>query len=182
MESEKKEIWKAVNGYEGFYEVSSIGRVRSVPRTIISSGFPRKRQSKMLAASDYGGYCKVTLQKDGSRKTKLVHQLVAAAFIENPNNYKTINHIDENPKNNSVENLEWCTQKYNINYGSRTERMKITKGHPVFQYDANMNLICEYVSQASAAKENGFSQPKICSACNTPGRRYKGFYWSNTKL
>ena len=110
------EVWKSVPGYEELYEVSSEGRVWS------------KRSNLLLKQFiDKGGYKTVFLCKYGNRKTCLVHRLVAQAFIENLYNYPQVNHIDENRLNNSVENLEWCTPKYNSNYGGRLMRIHNTK-------------------------------------------------------
>ena len=112
------EVWKPVVGYEGLYEVSSYGRVRSLNYrntnkiTVLSSGIDKK------------GYKHINLSKDGKVKTYKLHRLVAQAFLPNPNNLPVINHIDENPSNNCVENLEWCTYSYNINYGTRIEKQR----------------------------------------------------------
>ena len=106
------EIWKDVPGYEGLYQVSNYGRVLSLYR------YRKKSQNILKTFTRKTGYIAVTLQKNGKRETKLVHQLVALCFIDNPNNYPIINHKDENPSNNRVDNLEWCTHKYNSNYGT----------------------------------------------------------------
>ena len=106
-----EEIWKDIEGYEGMYMVSSLGRVK----TLIG----RYKNVTILKESiKNNGYCSITLYKNKIPHTYLVHRLVAKAFIPNLNNYPIINHKDENPKNNCVENLEWCTQEYNINYGN----------------------------------------------------------------
>ena len=107
-----KQIWKDIPGYEGLYEVSNTGRVRSLNY----NGTGKTKVMKL--STNKLGYKKVGLCKDGKRKVYFIHRLVALAFIPNPNNYPIINHKDENPSNNAVWNLEWCTQKYNINYGN----------------------------------------------------------------
>lgn len=110
-----KEIWKDIQGYEGYYQVSNTGRVRSLDR-IDSRGY--KRKGKILVPLvDKFGYCSVHLLKKSKAKTAKIHRLVAVSFLENPLNYKEINHKDENKLNNSVDNLEWCDRKYNMNYG-----------------------------------------------------------------
>jgi transcriptional regulator with XRE-family HTH domain len=99
------EVWMDVVGFEGLYKVSNIGRVRSSRRGTIMIPHPLK-----------DGYLRIRLRKEGKDFSFLVHRLVAMAFIPNPNNYDTINHKDFNTQNNCVENLEWCTQKYNNKY------------------------------------------------------------------
>lgn len=119
------EIWKPVSGYEGFYEVSDCGRVRSVERTVRSSrGNATKRSpSKILKQVLLkSGYLTVELCKYGIRKKKLVHRLVAESFLDNPNNLPQVNHKDENKSNNVIDNLEWCSLVYNNNYGTINER------------------------------------------------------------
>lgn len=110
----KKEIWKDIKNYEGLYQISSLGRVRSL---LFRNGTTRKKQTKLLSQTNNGnGYLIVSLSKNKKRKNKYIHRLVAEAFIPNDKNYKIINHIDKNKQNNNVNNLEWCTQKYNVLY------------------------------------------------------------------
>lgn len=114
-----KEIWKDIKEYEGLYQISNLGNVKSLPKMV---GF-RKRKEKILKTYyDKNGYVKVILCKENKTRFLSVHRLMAEAFIPNPNNFPQINHKDENKQNNNLENLEWCTCKYNINYGTRTER------------------------------------------------------------
>ena len=108
------EEWRPVVGYEGLYEVSNTGFVRRVSDLMV------------FKLSDLKGYCIVRLRKDGKGKSYLVHRLVAQAFIPNPLNLPQVNHIDENKKNNNIDNLEWCTAKYNANYGTRNIRVRET--------------------------------------------------------
>jgi hypothetical protein len=105
------EIWRDVKGFEGLYKVNRKGEIYSVLKNIIR---PPK---------DNGyGYDNITLNKNGKKITKYIHRIVAEAFISNPNNYPMVNHKDENKKNNNVENLEWCTASYNVNYGTGKTR------------------------------------------------------------
>ena len=126
-----QEIWKDIEGYEGFYQVSNKGRVKSLKRKICSNSNHKYNtlSEKLLKLSGGGKYIQVILCKDGKTSAKLVHRLVAQAFIPNPNNYPVINHKDENKKNNDVRNLEWCTYKYNNEYNGRIDkcRDKISK-------------------------------------------------------
>lgn len=119
------EFWKDVVGYEGLYQVSNLGKVRSVDRVVDCRwGHNKKLEGKEIKSNlDKDGYLKLALSKYGKRKTYAVHRLVADAFIPNPHNLPCINHKKEFEKtNNSVENLEWCTVKYNNNYGTHQER------------------------------------------------------------
>lgn len=123
-----EEIWKPVLGYEGLYEVSSYGRVKSVDR-YVKACYEKYRlhKGKVLSpAKDRYGYLSVVLSYNGKHKTITVHILVAQAFIPNPDDLPIINHKDEDKTNNRVENLEWCTAKYNMNYGTRNIRIKDT--------------------------------------------------------
>ena len=112
-----QEIWKDISGFEGFYEISSYGRVRSV------------KSGKILSTSKCGGcrgYLSVCLSKNGKRYGKLVHRLVAEAFIPAIEGLSEVNHKDEDKTNNRVDNLEFCDHKYNMNYGTRNIRSKDT--------------------------------------------------------
>ena len=113
----EKEIWKDIDGYEGLYQVSNLGRVKSL----------HHNKEKILKGSyNSKGYYFVKLCKNGISKSIFVHRLVAQEFIPNPDNLPIVNHKDENPRNNNVDNLEWCTQKYNANYGTVRERQAQT--------------------------------------------------------
>lgn len=117
-----KEIWKAIEGYCGKYEVSNLGRVRSCFNGI------QRELKQMVNAGRYNGYPMVTLYaKPNCGKKVKVHRLVAEAFIPNPNGYDTINHKDENRANNSVDNLEWCTKAYNTVYNGARQRATETR-------------------------------------------------------
>ena len=126
------EEWKAVPGYEGLYEVSNKGNVRNV------------RRNKLLRLQKNQGYIKVWLYKNGIVTGLRVHRLVAQAFIPNPDNLLEVNHKDEDKTNNSVDNLEWCTRKYNVNYGTRNIRMRET---------AIKNGFCSGLSREEYMKE-----------------------------
>ena len=111
------EIWKPIPRYETLYEISNNGVVKSL------------RTGAVKCSSNNGKYKQVTLTKNGTSKTYKVHRLVAITFIPNPDNLPCVNHKDECPSNNNVNNLEWCTAKYNSNYGTRIERM--AKNHHI---------------------------------------------------
>lgn len=120
----KGEIWKDIEGYEGKYQVSNYGRVKSVKRTARNGRGYRIVPEKILEGVDNGhGYLQVNLSKDGKIEQPLVHRLVATAFLENPMGYKEINHRDENKENNRAENLEWCSRVYNLTYNGRAKKV-----------------------------------------------------------
>ena len=125
------EEWREIKGYEGLYEVSNLGRVRrldGIVNTDIKNVSKRFLKGRILKPStNSNGYYRVILSKDSKTKMHFIHRLVAVAFLPNPDNLPCVNHKDENPKNNSVWNLEWCTQKYNMNYGTVRERMSKSK-------------------------------------------------------
>ena len=110
------EIWKDIQGYEGLYQVSNLGRVRSLRDN------HKNKRIKTLKPCNRGNYLGVCLMKESRIKCHLIHRLVAIHFIENRDNLPCVNHKDENHNNNRVDNLEWCTVKYNINYGTRNEK------------------------------------------------------------
>ena len=114
------EEWKDIKGYEGYYQISNFGRVKSLPRDVGSDRC--KKESIMKTSLDKDGYENLVLRKNGKQRHFRVNRLVAEAFLENPNNYPQVNHKDEDKTNNNVNNLEWCSAKYNVNYGSRTEK------------------------------------------------------------
>ena len=133
----KIEEWKDIVGYEGMYMVSNLGRVKSIERIITySDGRVYKYHEKILKQSVNKGYMKVTLSKNSKVTSKKVHRLVAEAFLSNKNNYPQVNHKDECTTNNNIDNLEWCSQEYNNNYGTRIERIKkkINKEALSFKY------------------------------------------------
>ena len=183
------EVWKDIKGYEGKYQVSNLGNVKSLTRKntrgITVNGRIMKQETTKL------GYKRVQFI-NGSRKNKshkLVHKLVAEAFIPNPNNYPCINHKDENKKNNFVfinpygpvdfekSNLEWCDHQYNNTYGNRIEKMVKKHFKSVEQYDLNMNLICVYESLVEAGEKTNTFPNAISNCCNGRYKTAGGYIW-----
>lgn len=181
------EEWRDVRGYEGFYQVSNLGRVKSIGRYVGCKGYvTRFYPGRIMKQDTTRGYKRCTLSKNNITKRYQVHRLVAVAFIENPKGLPFVNHKDENPSNNNVDNLEWCTPKYNSNYGTCIERRikhsdfhkrAIKQYKPVYQYDLNGNLIRIWGSIKEAC-ESGYCRDKISKCCNGHKESYKGFIWS----
>ena len=117
-----QEIWKDIKNYEGLYQVSNFGNIKSL--TFKNKQGTYKRELILKKALGKNGYHKVILQKDRNRKTVSVHRLVAEAFIPNPENKKCVNHLDCNRTNNRIDNLEWCTHSENVRYGVKCGNIK----------------------------------------------------------
>ena len=177
------EIWKPISGYEGFYEVSNLGRIRSLERIVeCSDGRKRKIKNRILKGSSYsGGYSGVTLHKDGCTKTANIHRIVAEAFVPNPLEKEEVNHKDENPSNNHATNLEWVTHKENINYGTRTERARETttklQGKAVQQFSKDGKLVAEYESLSAAGNATGAHVPNILKCAKGIYKTAGGYIW-----
>lgn len=171
------EQWRDIQGYEGMYQISNYGNVKSL-------NYNKTKQEKILKfGKNYKGYLQVHLCKDGKMKTFTVHRLVANAFIPNPNELSDVNHKDEDKTNNVVENLEWCDRKYNTNYGTRTERCSIkqlndeTKSKQVNQYSLDGTLLATYPSAHEVKRQLGFAQPNISACCNGKYKTAYGYKW-----
>jgi len=173
-----KEIWKDIEGYEGLYQVSSHGRVKSLAREYYQSNghgmVCHKIQDRILKNHiRRGGYLGVLLSKGKTKKTISIHRLVAQAFIPNPQNFPHINHKNEDKTDNSVKNLEWCTPMYNTHYGTRSARSvkayRTTIGtidRGVIQYDMQGNEIARYETCAIAGNKTGISKDSIFKICS----------------
>lgn len=143
----ENEVWKDIQGFENRYMVSNLGRIKSLK-------YRHHNKIEILKQENNHGYKRVCLfTKNGKRKHFKVHRLVALAFISNPNNYKEINHKDEDRTNNCATNLEWCDHTYNINYGTRTQKTRLKIMKPIIQYDKNYNYIKKFNSITEAEKE-----------------------------
>lgn len=168
--------WKDIKEYEGLYQVSNLGNIKSLKKTINGRWGKTKIKEKMLIlANDKDGYKVVTLCKNGKQKTVKVHRLVAEMFIPNYNKLPQINHKDENKSNNCVDNLEWCTSKYNINYGTNIKRRIKKTSKVVLQYDLHKNFVAKYKSVHEAQKNTNVYH--IYDCCNRKLKTAGGFIW-----
>ena len=145
------EIWKDVAGFEGFYQISNMGNVRSMER-LVSFGKQKRTVPAIerIKRTDKRGYLTVTLSKENKIKNAKIHRLVAEAFVPNPHNLPEVNHKDENKQNNCADNLEWCEHLYNAIYGTKLERQREKKSIPIVQCDLNGNHLREYASAKQA--------------------------------
>lgn len=168
-----QEEWRDIPGYEGLYKVSSSGNILSL--------YYRNTNLPHLMSIRIGkrrnNYCDVILSKHGVHRRHKIHQLVALAFIPNPNNYKEINHIDENPLNNSASNLEWCTRSYNVRYGRRAEKYREKLGIRVQKLSMSGVVLDEYASVKYAAKMNGLHDTNILDTLKGKQKTCGGFLW-----
>ena len=174
------EEWRDVVGWEGLYQVSNLGRVKSLPR-YRNAIHPYVSKEKLLNprwCGDVGKrYLTVRLCKHHAGKNMKVHKLVALHFCENPNNYSEVNHIDENKANNRSNNLEWCSRAYNINYGTATARRALVMSEAVQQLTTDGILVAEYSSFTEAAKAVGTHSGNISHAVNGDSITCKGYIW-----
>lgn len=164
-----KQIWKDISGYEGKYQVSNTGKVRS-----LNYQGTKGKVVRLKLYNNNHGYMMIELNKNGKKKKYSVHRLVALAFIPNPNNYPIINHKDENKTNNTVWNLEWCTPKYNINYGNC--RKKISESHKGKQFtDEHRKNLSEACKGRYAGEKNPKAKPILMFTLD--GDFIKRFEW-----
>lgn len=150
------EIWRDIKNFEGKYQVSNKGFIKS---------FVRKQTRILKSRKNKKGYCRVSLGKCNDR---LIHRLVAETFIPNPLNFKEVNHIDENPSNNTVENLEWCSHKYNLNYGTCQERARIKQAMTHPQTDRlkfNKQVLCIETGIVFKSIKESARKLKLSSIC-----------------
>lgn len=167
------EIWRNIDGFENLYQISNLGRVKS-----LGNGNSNNSKERILKPGNIGnGYLFVHLWKEGKRKKYLVHRLVASAFLENPNNLPQVNHINENKTDNSVKNLEWCSSEYNCNYGSRNERMATIRKKPIYSINKTTNEITYYQSTIDAERITGIYHSSIYNCLKKNRKSAGGYKW-----
>lgn len=152
-----------VKNYEGLYAVTSCGKVWSY--------YTNKFLSIKIRKQD--GRAEVNLRKDGKNKSFFVHRLVAEAYIPNPSGLPEVNHKDENPQNNNVNNLEWCDRDYNQHYGTAIERMGKSKSKAVFCVELNQ----EFYGTREAERQTGVAHSSISSCCKGKLKSAGGYHW-----
>ena len=163
------EEWRDIQGYEGKYMVSNYGRVKSLGRTVRCARGYRIVAERILKGSDDGyGYLQVNLCKDGKGKWYLVHRLVAETFISNPQNLPEVNHKDEVRTNNCVQNLEWCSSQYNVEYSQAKVIIGINK---------ISGLIVEFPSTREASRQLGIPNSNICACLKGRQKSAGGYVW-----
>lgn len=179
------EEWKDIDGFKGLYQVSSYGRVKSLDKIIKRNKngktFPIHKKARIMKQRPHNGYLIIDFylfkEKRQRRRGLLVHRLVACAFIPNIKNNPDINHKNEIKTDNKVDNLEWCTPYYNVNYGTRTERARKSNSKSIRQYDLDGNFIKEYESSVVVAKLFGVNSECIRNVCNGKFQSVCGFQW-----
>lgn len=162
----QKERWKDIAGYEGYYQVSNRGRIRSLDRLVhYKDGRKANYKGRLVAVNSRpNGYLKANLYKNHTMKNVSVHRLVAEAFIPNPEGHPEINHKDEVKTNNDVSNLEWCTSSYNSNYGTAKKRWAKKNSIPVKGIHIETGDVI-YLKSMTEGEKYGFSQQAISDVC-----------------
>lgn len=175
MQNFENEIWKDIKGFEGLYQASNLGRIKSLERI---DALGRRVKEKILKPwITHKGYYQVHLHKNSIEKKYLVHRLVWIAFNgQIPEGYE-INHLDERPVNNALSNLSLVTHKENINFGTRTEKCS----KPVLQFTLDGILVKEYQSIHQAERETGFNQSSIRACCKGKRKTAGGYIWKYAK-
>lgn len=172
------EIYKDIDGYKGEYQISNFGNVYSL-----------KRKKKMSNCISNNGYLQVNLTHNGKSKSYKVHRLVATAFLDNPFNLPEVNHKDENKMNNCVDNLEWCTKEYNLNYNggqfkrarsrnyeSISKKRSIAQSKEIMQLDYDGEIVAIW-KNAYIAEQHGYNRTVINQCCLGNKKSHKGYLW-----
>ena len=181
----ENEVWKDIPNYEGLYQVSNLGRVKSLKRKVHAGRNRIRWQYERILSNNKtngNGYKVVSLNKNSRGKNKYIHRLVAEAFISNPNNLPQVNHKDENKQNNCVDNLEWCTCQYNSTYndlhiknGIKNRNNKYSK--PIYKLDEKNNILETYPSISEASRKNGISYQAISDCLRGIQKHSAGYKW-----
>lgn len=183
-----EEIWKDIVGWEDSYMVNNLGTVISKARLIWNGVcYFESREHKMTQSLDSTGYYCMYFSNNNKRSSVRVHRIIAKAFIPNPDNKKTVNHIDGNKLNNNIDNLEWCTQKENVrhawdnNLSHPSMKNKFGENHhssiKIAKFDSNLNKISEFFGVNEACRVDGEKVGKISWAIKHGTKTKKGFYW-----
>lgn len=174
------EIWKDIEGFDG-YQISNEGKIKSL-------NYNKTKKEKILKSGKASGYLRVQLWNGGKPVMKLVHRLVAEAFLENPNNLPQVNHKDEDKTNNCVENLEWCDSKYNMNYGTRNQKIAEkqlnhpTKSKRVDQIDPQTGEVIHQWESTKEASRNGYDHGAVSHCARGLQKEHKGYIWKYIRM
>lgn len=180
----EQEEWRPIQGYEGFYEVSNMGRVKSIRRTVRANTCGTREVPERILSTPISscGYALAVLCKNGIKKNALVHRLVASAFSPNPLNLPEVNHKDEDRTNNVVDNLEWCDQKYNVNYGTGIQKCSEKRRKQVSMIDSETNKILRSFNSAREAYSiTSVNYKSISAVCHGKAKTAGGYKWSFIK-
>ena len=177
------ECWRWIPGYEGLYQVSTRGRVRSVDRWVTckegsKTGSKRFLEGKILSPKrNKEGYLRVKLYRNGKLRRFAVHRMVAMAWIDNPMDKPEVNHLDEQKGNNDVYNLEWCSRKYNINYGTGSKRSADSRSKTVQAINPSTGVVVLEFPSTCEAGRKGFDQAAVSNCCRGERKTHKGYMW-----
>ena len=164
-----KEIFKDIKDYEGLYQVSNLGRVKSLSRIVrVGNNYYLKPEKMLKEHINCDGYKSVVLYKNNNKKRILLHQLVALTFIPNNNNFPIVNHKDFNKGNNKVENLEWCSPKYNVRYSN---------GIKIKQLNKNRELIKIWCCLSEASQKLNINVGNIGACLKNKRKSAGGYLW-----
>lgn len=182
------EFWQDIPEWEGLYQVSTYGNVRSLDRMQPFKnrwGFicdKRIKGQDIKPIEDKCGYLTVNLKDKEKNKVLKIHRLVGITFLPKwETGYDQINHKNEIKSDNKVENLEWCDTKYNANYGTAIQRRIEKTVKPIIQYTKTGQFVREWKSMAECARQNGYTIAGICNCCTGLRKYYNGYIWKYKK-
>ncbi|MCT0050136.1 NUMOD4 motif-containing HNH endonuclease [Lactococcus lactis] len=168
--------WRDIAGFEGQYEVSNTGLVKSLKGKKERIMKPKRKKIFKRDGSTELGYEELVLSNGGVRTSKLVHRLVAQAFIPNPEIKSEVNHLDENKGNNSVENLQWSTRKENLEWGTRVERSAKAQSQAILSID-EFGTVEKIYSSMNEGGRDGYTRSSISYVLSGKRKKYKNLEW-----
>ena len=173
------ECWRWIPGFEGLYQVSTRGRVRSVDRWITYKDGSKRfiRGHVLKPVRNNCGYLRVWLSRNGKGRYVFIHRLVAETWLDNPENKPQINHLNEQKDMNDVFNLSYCTAKANVNWGTRNKRAADSQSKPVEAIDPKTGQVVFEFSSTQEAQRKGFSQRHVSACCLGNRKHHKGYMW-----
>ena len=172
-----EEIWKDINGYEGSYQVSNMGRIRSLDKVVqCRFGKTAVKKGKILRQRKNVGYLYICLSNKGVHKVYRVHILVAKAFVDNQESKPQVNHKNGNKTDNRAENLEWVSAKDNLMHAWKNNLNKRGEPKEIYQYDKNGKLVNKYESAKEASRKTGIDHANICRCASKESYHTAGGY------